>query len=105
MSLRSCLCIRAAQIGRGRTAMIGRRGATTKRLRMTEVTNHVDVVAERLQGLEDFGELEAGTVLCRSPLIHRCTVREVDGAEARSSTSRGLCLRCGCWNHRFQEGQ
>ena len=85
--------------------MIRRSRSTPESLRMAEIADDIDVVAIRIQRLKDLCELETGTLLCRSPLVHGGPMGKVDRAESRSGIRCGLRLGRGCRNHGFQEGQ
>ena len=75
--------MRAAQERRGRAVVVGR-GAAPVGLRVFEIADHVDLVVERLERLQDLRELEAGALGRRRPLGHDRAVREVDAAEPGS---------------------
>src|SRR5262245_52504305 len=64
-----------------------------------------DVVAVRLEGLDDVRELEIAADLLRLPFVLKRAMRKVDEAQSQAS----CCSRLGhcrtCRNHRIQQGQ
>ena len=63
------------------------------------------MIPERLERFQDFGKLEAGAFGCGRPFVHRCAMRNINAAEPRLRTCRGLAERCLRRNHRLQERQ
>ena len=105
MRLRADLGMCAAQERGGRTVVVGR-GATPISLRLLQTADDVDLTLKCFERLENLGELEAGSLRRRRPLIHDGAVREVDTSEPRSRPGgRGLAERRHRGNHRFEKRQ
>ena len=101
--------MRAAQkYRRGAHVILGAAGVLTaprRHRRMREVADDADPLAERLERLQDLGELEAGALLRRRPLVHRRAVRNVDAAQARLRRRRRLRERRRRGHHRVEQRQ
>ena len=80
---------------RAHAAQPGRRAQRVDRGRVgrlvAEAADDVQLVAERLERLEDRRELEAGALGGRRPLVHDGAVRDVDEAEARHAAFAAVC--------------
>ena len=101
--------MRAAQEHGGRAHVIlgaaGVFAAPRRDRRMREVADDAHAIAERLERLQDLGELEPGPVSRRRPLVHRRAVRDVDAAHARLRRGCRLRERGGRGHHRFEQRQ
>ena len=85
--LRAALGHRAGEEHRGRAGVVGAGrhvgAARSGHVRVRQAADDVDVLAERLERLEDLGEREARALGRRRPLVHRGAVRHVEAGEAR----------------------
>jgi hypothetical protein len=70
---------------------------------MLQSAHDVHVIAKRLEWLEDFRKLEAGPFSCRSPLVHRRAVRDVNRSHPAFRACGSLPQRSGRRNHRFEK--
>src|SRR4029453_4788899 len=80
-------------------------GSSTVCLGMTEVAYDVHAIDEWLERLKDFGELEAGALGRRRPLVHRRAVRNVDASQTRLRAGWCLCQWRRSRHHRFEKRQ
>src|SRR5688572_32925502 len=72
---------------------------------MGEPADDVDALPERLERLENLGELEAGTGGRRRPLVHRRAVWHVEAGEACFRRRRRAANRRLRRRHRIEERQ
>jgi hypothetical protein len=73
---------------------------------MRRVADDVDLVVERLQRLQDVGDLEAGAGRGGLPFVHDHAVRKVDARQARPRRrGAGLRQRRRRRDHRFEQRQ
>ena len=95
---------RAAQERGGRAVVVGR-GAAAIGQRVLEAADNVDLVVERLERLQDLGQLEPGAGRLRRPLVHDGAVRDVDRAEAGAGLGGRLRPGGRRRHHRVEERQ
>ena len=62
---------------------------------------HKHLVPVRRHRLENRGKLEVGAFALRRPILHRHSVRDVEGHEP---VDRFTCRSCA-WDHRIEKGQ
>ena len=84
---------------RGRRAGVGRGPVAA------EARDHRQLVAERLEGMEDRGDPEPAALLGRRPVLHRDAVGHVDDAEAPGGRGRGPRQGRRGGDHGVQQGQ
>ena len=88
--LRAGFRVSAAQERRRGAIVIRRRRAAAVRLRVAQIADDVDPLAERRERLQDFRQLEALAGRRRRPLVHRRAVRDVDASQTRAAGGRRL---------------
>jgi hypothetical protein len=72
---------------------------------MAKPAHDIEMIAERLERFQDFGELEAGAFGCRRPLVHRRAMRNINAAKPGLRTGGRFAERRLGRHHRLQEGQ
>ena len=70
-----------------------------------EIRDHHEAVAKRLERLQDWRQLQAGSGVHRGPRFHDGAVRNEDGAEPRARRRRRLRQRGERRHHRIEQRQ